>query len=78
MNYTENDLPVVIKEAETVTLNDGTEIRFEESGGARDIMIGGDWSPRATLFPGNEYTLNGGGNNYVLKATDDALEVSKA
>lgn len=78
MNYTESDLPVVIRETEVVILADGTEVRFEESGGARDIMVSGDFGPRATLFPGNEYNLDSGGASYVLTATDDALEVKKA
>jgi len=77
MNYTEDDLPVEIVETEYVTLSDGTEVRYEESGGARDVMISGDFAPRATLFPGGEYLLDCAGCTYVLKATDTALAVSK-
>jgi hypothetical protein len=77
MSYTEADLPVVIAEGESVTLSDGTEVRYEENGGARDVMISGDFGPRATLFPGNDYVLDSGGSAYVLTATDEALEVKK-
>lgn len=77
MNYTEADLPVVIKETEVVSLPDGSELRFEENGGARDIMVTGDFAPRAQLFPGNEYTLDVGGDTFLLTATEDALEVKK-
>jgi hypothetical protein len=40
-------------------------------------MISGDFGPRATLFPGNDYVLDSGGSAYVLTATDEALEVKK-
>jgi hypothetical protein len=77
MSYTEDDLPVEITENEYVRLSDGTEVRFEENGGARDVMISGDFAPRATLFPGNGYELECAGCKFLLMATDAALAVSK-
>lgn len=77
MNYTEDDLPVEIVETEHVTLSDGTEVRYEENGGARDVMISGDFAPRATLFPGSGYELECAGCKFLLMATDNALAVSK-
>ncbi|THB69996.1 MAG: hypothetical protein D6E12_03505 [Desulfovibrio sp.] len=78
MDYSDADLPVEINEADVVTLADGTTVRYEENGGARDVMIGGDWSPRCTLYPGNTYDLDAGGKAYVLSATDSALKVAAA
>ena len=75
MEYTEADLPVEIKEAEVVTLADGTTVRYEENGGARDVMIGGDWSPRCSLFPTISHTLEAGGKTYTLTATDSGLMI---
>jgi hypothetical protein len=75
MEYTEADLPVEVKENEYLKLNDGTTVRFEESGGARDVMIGEEWTPRTTLFPGNEYMLDSGGKSFRLTATDYSLKV---
>ena len=75
MDYTEADLPVELKEAEVLTLADGTTVRFEENGGARDVMIGSDWSPRCSLFPTNTYAFDAGGKSYTLTAMDTTLKV---
>ena len=78
MDYSESDLPVTLKETETLTLADGTTVRFEESGGARDVMIGDEWSPRTTLFPGSDYMLDAGGKQYKLTAGGDDLTIELA
>jgi len=78
MDYSEADLPVSLKEAEIVTLADGTTVRWEENGGARDVMIGEEFAPRATLFEGNEYVLDAGGKTYTLTAGGDFLKVESA
>ena len=78
MEYKESDLPVTLKETETLTLDDGTVVRFEESGGARDVMINDEWSPRVTLFPTADYILECGGQSYKLVAGDTDLSVAKA
>ncbi len=78
MEYRECDLPVTLRETETLTLDDGTIIRFEENGGARDVMINDEWSPRVTLFPMTDYLLDCGGIQYRLLAGDLDLTVAKA
>jgi hypothetical protein len=77
MEYRESDLPVILKETEYVILSDGTQVRFEESGGARDIMINDEWTPRATIFPDNEYILETGAGTYRLTAGFLDLKVEK-
>jgi hypothetical protein len=78
MSYTEADLPLTLKEAELLTLPDGTTVRFETSGEAKDIMVGDAWSPTETLFPGNDYTLESGGGQYKITALmEPAVSVEK-
>lgn len=77
MEYGEKDLPVVIKEAEIVTLGDGTVVRYEESGGARDVFVGDEWASRASLFPGMYYELECAGCSYQLEAADGGLMVAR-
>lgn len=78
MDYTEADLPVTLKETEALTLEDGTTIRFEENGGARDIMLNDEWSPATTLFPACDYFVEAGGKRYRLLAGNDDLLVERA
>lgn len=78
MDYTEKDLPLVITENEYVTLDDGTKVRYEESGGARDLMIGDEWTPRATIFPHNDFILECGGKTYRIVGLDEGMRVEKA
>lgn len=78
MDYTEKDLPLVLKETEYVTLDDGTKVRYEESGGARDLMIGDEWTPRATIFPHNDFMLEVGGKTYRITGLDEGMRVEKA
>ncbi|ABM28017.1 hypothetical protein [Nitratidesulfovibrio vulgaris] len=78
MEYTERDLPLSLNEAEVVVLSDGTQVRFEESGGARDVFINDEWSARAQLFPGAEYLLETPSGNYLLTAGESTLEVKRA
>ena len=40
MNFTEADLPVEINHEQMVTLADGTSIRFETNGEAKDVYVG--------------------------------------
>ena len=75
MQYQESDLPVTLKEGEEIILAGGTEVRFEDAGGAFDVMVGGEFTPRTTLFESNEYTLEIGGKNYKCTAMADGLKV---
>jgi hypothetical protein len=78
MEYSAKDLPVTLKETDFVILPDGTKVRFEENGGARDVMIGEEFGPRCQLFEGNDYTLDAGGATYRLLAGANDLTVSRA
>lgn len=75
MDYSDSDLPVELSEGDVATLADGTTVRYEENGGARDVMLGGEWSPTCSLFPGNTHTLVAGEKTYVLTAMDSTLKV---
>ena len=76
MDYQESDLPVVLQEGDTVRLADGTTVRFDESGGARDVMINDEFNSRCTLFPTMDYELDAG-SSYRLTAGDMDLKVEK-
>lgn len=78
MAYTEVDLPVALCETEIITLSDGTQVRFEESGGARDVFINDEWSARAQLFPGAEYVLETADGKYLLVADETLLRIERA
>lgn len=77
MEYTERDLPLSLNEAEVVVLADGTQVRFEESGGARDVFVNDEWSARAQLFPSAEYLLETSSGNYLLTAEEATLRVER-
>ncbi len=77
MEYNERDLPVSIREAEMVTLQPGTVVRFEESGGARDVFVDDEWSSRVSLFPGMTYELECEGCTYMLSAEEAGLRVER-
>lgn len=78
MQYSEADLPVEIKHGEILALEDGTTVRFESNGEAKDVFFGDDWTPTIQLFPANEYAFDAGGKSYKLTAMfEDALKVEK-
>ncbi len=77
--YTQKDIPFTLKHGEILTFDDGTTVRFESNGEAKDIMVNDDFAPAITLFPANDYMLAAGGKNFKLTALfEDALEVSEA
>jgi hypothetical protein len=77
--YTEKDLPVTLHHGELLTLDDGTSVRFDSNGEAKDVMINDSFTPACTLFPGNEYSFQAGGNTYKLTCTfEDNMRVEKA
>ncbi|GAB6177996.1 hypothetical protein JCM16814_28870 [Desulfobaculum senezii] len=79
MEYKESDLPVEIHHGEILTLDDGTALRFESNGEAKDVFLGDAWSPTVQLFPANEHTFEAGGKTFKLTALfEDALKVEKA
>jgi hypothetical protein len=77
-NYTEADLPVSIDHEEMVTLSDGTTIRFETNGEAKDVYVGNAFTPTAQLFPECDYLVESCGNSFQVKAEfEDRITVSK-
>ncbi|MFH1915595.1 MAG: hypothetical protein ABIK45_15130 [Pseudomonadota bacterium] len=77
-SFTETDLPLQLNDGEIVTLSDGTSVRFESSGEAKDIMINDGFSPAATLFPGNEHVFEAGGNTYRLSCEfDNSMKIER-
>ncbi len=76
--YTEADLPVSIDHEEMVILGDGTTIRFETNGEAKDLYVGDAFTPTTQLFPGNDYTVEAGGKAFkVMAEFEDVITVSK-
>jgi len=78
-NYTEADLPVSINHEEMVTLGDGTTIRFETNGEAKDIYVGDAFNANTQLFPGCDYLVEANGKTFkVLAEFEDVITVSVA
>jgi hypothetical protein len=77
-NYTEADLPVSIDHEEMVTLGDGTTIRFETNGEAKDIYVGDAFTATTQLFPECDYIVESSGKSFQVKAEfEDRITVSK-
>lgn len=78
-SYNQKDVPLTLKHGEILTFDDGTTVRFEANGEAKDIMVNDDFAPAMTLFPANDFILSASGANYKLTANfEDALDVSEA
>lgn len=78
MNYSENELPRQINHEQMVTLNDGTVVRFETNGEAKDVFLGDAFNPNIQLFPGNEFEFEAGGKKFKVTAEfSDVVTVSK-
>jgi hypothetical protein len=78
-NYTEADLPKSINHEEMVTLSDGTTIRFETNGEAKDIYVGDAFCANVQLFPGNDYYVEAHGKSFKVTAEfEDVITVSIA
>ncbi len=58
-NFTEADLPVSINHEEMVTLSDGTTIRFETNGEAKDLYVGDAFTPTNTTVSGQRLLDHG-------------------
>ena len=79
MQYTDSDLPVVLKHGEMFTAADGTTIRFESNGEAKDVMVGDAYAPETTLFPDCDHVVETSRGSYKCTARfEDAMEISKA
>jgi len=78
-NFTEADLPLDVHHGEMITLADGTTVRFESNGEAKNIMVNDGFEPAATLFPGNEFTVETGQGNYKVTCEfGDCMHLAKA
>ena len=76
--FTEADLPVSIDHEEMVTLEDGTTIRFETNGEAKDLYVGDSFTPTSQLFPGCDYFVDSCDKHFKIVAEfDDKITVSK-
>lgn len=64
--YTEDNLPVQIHPDDLVRFNDGTTVRYETSGEAKDIMLNDDFNAAAQLFPGCDHMLSIGGKQFRI------------
>ena len=77
-SFTEADLPVDVHHGEMVTTADGTTVRFESNGEAKNIMVNDGFEAACTLFPGNEYTLETSQGNYQITCEfGDCMHVKK-
>ncbi|MEF2229562.1 MAG: hypothetical protein V3571_01410 [Pseudodesulfovibrio sp.] len=77
-HFTESDLPVDVHHGEMVTLANGTSIRFESNGEAKNVMINDGFEPACTLFPGNEFVVETANGNYMLSCDfGDSMTVKK-
>lgn len=77
--YSEADLPVDVHHGELVTLGDGTTVRFESNGEAKDVMVNDGFEPAVTLFPGNEFLVETSGGNYKVTCEfGDIMHIAKA
>ncbi len=75
-SYTQKDIPLTLKHGETLTLEDGTTVRFESNGEAKDILLNEDFSPAISLFPACDFMVQASGKSFKLTATfEDALEI---
>ncbi|MGE4504274.1 MAG: hypothetical protein AB7D51_02925 [Desulfovibrionaceae bacterium] len=78
-DYLQKDIPLALHHGEILTLDDGTTVRFESNGEAKDIMINDSFSPATTLFPACDFVVQASGKSFKLTATfDDCVEVAEA
>lgn len=76
--YTQKDLPVTMHPDDLLRLDDGTTIRFDTNGEAKDIMLNDDFNATCELFPGNEFTISSGGRDFILSTDFGDFIIVKA
>lgn len=64
--YTQSDLPVRIHPEDLVRFDDGSTVRYETSGEAKDIMLNDDFNAACQLFPGNDFIISAGGKDFRI------------
>jgi hypothetical protein len=78
MDYTEKDLPVRIHHGEVVNLDNGTVVRFDSNGEAKDVFLDDSYAPTVQLFPDCDHVFDAGGSTFKVTALfEDALIVEK-
>lgn len=70
-DYTQNDLPVKMHPDDLLRFDDGTTLRYETSGEAKDLMLNDDFNAACQLFPGCDYTLSAGGKDFRVSTGDE-------
>jgi len=65
-DYTQKDLPVQLHPDDLLRFDDGTAVRWESSGEAKDIMLNDDFNAATQLFPGCDYTITAGGKDFRI------------
>lgn len=76
--YRETDLPLELGDGEVLYLDDGTSVRFEANGEAKDVFFGASFERDVELFPDCDYVHQAGGNSYKLTALmESKLRVEK-
>lgn len=77
--FTETDLPLDVHHGEMVNLSDGTTVRFESNGEAKNIMVNDGFEPACTLYPGNDFVVQTSQGSYKVTCEfGDAMHIEKA
>lgn len=76
--YFESDLPTDVQHGELIELADGTTVRFESNGEAKDVMVNDGFEPAITLFPGNDFIVETGQGDYRITCEfGDCMHIAK-
>jgi hypothetical protein len=70
-DYSQKDLPVRMHPDDLLRLDDGTTLRYETSGEAKDIMLNDDFNAACQLFPGCDYTVSASGKSFRVSTGDE-------
>lgn len=69
--YSQKDLPVRLHPDDLLRLDDGTAVRWETSGEAKDIMLNDDFNAATQLYPGGDYILSAGGKDFRITTGEE-------
>lgn len=78
-DYTSANIPCALHHGEIMSFADGTKLRFESNGEAKDIFFGDEWTASVQLFPANTHDFQADGKSIRLTAQfEDSLSVEYA
>ena len=77
-DYTQKDLPVRMHPDDLLRLDDGTTLRWETSGEAKDIMLNDDFNAACQLYPGNEFVVSAGGRDFRITTPEEEFILVEA